>query len=152
MEVSVAATLLEANRLYLEAARTHLEANRIHLEASRLHLEAVRQRADRCCKRQRPMTEANAEINSVTEFLRSGHLAFNRNDYMPFEEFSKAYESYVASNCLKRLKLNGDRIGIPLLECGCKILKNAALKYPRGSHNIVTGRFIMGADICHISV
>ena len=141
-----AATLLEANRLYLEAARTHLEANRLYLEAARENLEAVRQCTDRGRKRQLPMTEENAEVNSITDFLSSGHLTFGKDLYMPFEEFSKAYESYIASKGLTRLKLCGDRITLPLLECGCRIYKHVTMRYPKGSNNIVKGRFIMGAE------
>jgi hypothetical protein len=135
---------LEANRLHLEAARKHLEANRLHLEANRLHLEAVVRHRGR--KRPRDLPVKESESNSITEFLRSGKLEFSKDLYMPFEQFSSAYESFVNSMGLVRLKLIGDRIAHPLLEAGCIVQKHVTLKYPRDSNSIVTGRFIVGTD------
>jgi hypothetical protein len=131
LEQDMAAILLKANRVYLEAVRKYARDNIWKHLPREFHLAKE---------------EFSEATNSIVQFLRSGRLAFAKDMYMPFEQFSGAYESYVASMGLVRLKLNGDRIAHPLMEAGCRVHKNITMKYPRGSSSIVTGRFIIGLD------
>jgi hypothetical protein len=125
------------------------EMPRILVKANRIYLEAVRKCArDNVWKHLPPAFHKAKEdftesVNSLVHFLRSGKLAFGRELCMPFEQFSAAYESYVSSMGLTRLKLAGDRVAQPLLEAGCKIAKHITLRYRGG---VVTGRFIIGCD------
>jgi hypothetical protein len=58
------------------------------------------------------------------------------------------YEGYVASMGLQRMRLTGDRIAQPLLEAGCRVIKNETKRYPRtGGGGIVSGRFVCGCDV-----
>jgi hypothetical protein len=131
LENDMAAILLKANRIYLEAVRKYARKNIWAALPKEFHLAKE---------------EFSEATNSIVQFLRSGKLVFAKDLCMPFELFSGAYESFVNSMGLVRLKMNGDRITHPLLEAGCKIIKNTTLKYPKGSNSIVTGRFIIGAD------
>jgi len=131
LENDMAAILLKANRIYLEAVRRYARDNIWKHLPREFHLAKE---------------EFSEATNSIVQFLRSGKLAFAREIYMPFELFSGAYESFVNSMGLVRLKLIGDRIAHPLLEAGCIVQKHVTLKYPRDSNSIVTGRFIVGMD------
>jgi hypothetical protein len=132
LEDGMAAILLKANRVYLEAVRKYARDNVWKHLPREFHLAKE---------------EFSEETNSIVQFLRSGRFVFSRDLYIPFEQFAGAYDSYVSSMGILKLKLAGDRIAHPLLEAGgCKILRTATMRYPIKSGSIVTGRFIMGMD------
>lgn len=125
------AIILKVNRAYLQAVARHARDNIWK------HLPAAFHAAKE---------EFTESVNSIVHFLRSGQLEFGAGLYMPFEHFSAAYEAYVSSMGLTRMKLTGDKIAHPLLEAHCKVVKNQTMKYPRGGSSVTTGRFIVGCD------
>ena len=133
IEAELPATLVKCNRAYLEAVRMHARENIWR------HLPAPFHTAK---------DEFTESVNSIVHFLRSGQLDFDRKLYMPFENFAAMYEGYVASMGLQRMRLTGDRIAQPLLEAGCRVIKNETKRYPRtGGGGIVSGRFVCGCDV-----
>jgi hypothetical protein len=91
--------------------------------------------------------EFTESVNSIVHFLRSGQLQFAPTAYMPFEHFASAYEQYVSSMGLARMRLAGDKISQPLLEAGCRVAKNQTMRYPRGGSGVMTGRVVVGCDV-----
>lgn len=136
IEVELPATLVKCNRAYLEAVRLYARDNLWR------HLPAPFHTAKE---------EFTESVNSIVHFLRSGQLDFDRKLYMPFENFAAMYEGYVASMGLQRMRLTGDRITQPLLEAGCRVLKNETKRYPPraggAGGGYVTGRFVCGCDV-----
>ena len=124
--------LLKCNRAYLQAVRMHARDNIWK------HLPAPFHAAKE---------ELAESVNSLVHFLRSGQLEFGSHAYMPFEHFAAAYEGYVSSMGLQRMRLTGDRVSQPLLEGKCRVVKNQTMRYPRAGSNVVTGRFIIGCDL-----
>ena len=90
--------------------------------------------------------DLSENVNSIMHFLKSGQLSFDASKYMPFETFAGMYNAYVDSMQLQKMRLVGDKVSHPLLEMGCKIVKNQAMMYPRVDGSIVNGRFILGLD------
>ena len=132
IEVELPATLVKCNRAYLEAVRLYARDNLWK------HLPAPFHAA------KEDFTES---VNSIVHFLRSGQLDFSTKLYMPFENFAAMYEGYVASMGLQRMRMTGDRITQPLLEAGCRVVKNETKRYPRDARGYVSGRFVCGCDI-----
>ena len=126
--------LRKCNRAYLEAVRKHARDNIWKHLPEPFH--AAKE-------------EFTESVNSVVHFLRSGQLEFGAELYMPFEHFAAAYEAYVSSMALTRMRLAGDKISQPLLEARCRIAKNQTMKYPRGAggSGVMTGRFLVGCDL-----
>jgi phage/plasmid-associated DNA primase len=158
IELEMPSTLVKCNRAYLEAVARYAKDNIWkHLPAA-FHASK---------------DDFSESINSIVHFLRSGQLEYGTGHYMPFENFASAYEAYVASMGLTRMKLTGDKVSQPLLEANCRVVKNQTMRYPRpaaagaaagssgaaagssfggggfGSHasSVMTGRFIIGCDV-----
>lgn len=132
LEAEMPSILIKANRHYLDAVRKFARDNIWKHLPREFHLAKE---------------EFSEAVNSIVHFLKSGRLVFDKDKYMPFEHFSSAYETYVTSMGLVRLKLTGDRINQPLMDMGCKIHKQVTMRYPRSSRTVHTGRFIIGVDI-----
>ena len=130
------------------------EMPRLLRKCNRAYLQAVARHArDNLWKHlPEPFHTAKEEftesVNSIVHFLRSGQLEFGADHHMPFEHFASAYEAYVSSMGLTRMRLTGDKVSQPLLEAKCRIVKNQTMRYPRGTGNgVVTGRFVVGCDL-----
>ncbi|GAX84498.1 hypothetical protein CEUSTIGMA_g11918.t1 [Chlamydomonas eustigma] len=133
IDLELPAILRRCNRAYLEAVRMHQKQNIWKVLPTAFH--ASKQ-------------EFAESVNSIVHYLRSGQLQVGGGDavYMPFEVFASAYEAYVQSMGLTRMRLTGDRVADPLREHGCRVVKDRTMRYPRQSSSVRTGRFIIGCD------
>lgn len=132
IDLEMPAILCKCNKAYREAVRLYARNNIWK------HLPAPFHAA------KEDFTES---VNSIVHFLKSGQLSFGKDLYMPFEHFSGAYDAYVSSMGLQKLRLIGDKINQPLLEVQCRVAKNVTMRYPRGSSSVQTGRFVVGCDV-----
>jgi phage/plasmid-associated DNA primase len=134
LDLEMPRLLRKCNRAYLSAVKKHARDNIWK------HLPAAFHTAKE---------ELAESVNSLVHFLNSSHLEFDLEAYMPFEHFAAAYEAYVSSMGLQRMRLIGDKVVSPLTEKRCKVFKNESMRYPRDvpGAGMVTGRFVHGCDI-----
>lgn len=139
LDAELPLALVKANRAYREAAAMHARDNIWK------HLPQAFHTAK---------DEFTESVNSIVHFLRSGALEFQTGAYMPFEQFVSAYNTYVTSMGLPKIKLTGDKVTQPLMEARCRVLKKDTRPYPRhgpGPGFMTTGRFIVGCDFAAAS-
>ena len=128
----------------------------ILVKCTRAYLSAVRQFAKHNIWNHLPQQFHTAKddftesVNSIVSFLKSGHLEFGGDDvYMPMEQFSAAYESYVHNMSLTKIRLSKEKIEHPLMQVKCRLTKNSqeVRRYPRDSSSAMSGKFIVGCDL-----
>ena len=135
IDAEIPAILIKCNRAYLSAVRQYARNNIWNHLPQQFHAAK---------------DDFTESVNSIVSFLKSGHLEFGGDDvYMPMEQFSAAYESYVHNMSLTKIRLTKEKIEHPLLQVKCRLTKNSAevKRYPRDSSSAMSGKFIIGCDI-----